>query len=99
MNTINQMCLPALPGYAPRGTKDRASQARLSLAGLDAALGAFIVNVLQRQQAVTEGGSNLDPVQPGPMKATSGGVPGGGCSARSRPGAGTARPGRCQGPG
>jgi putative transposase len=45
MDTINQMCLPALPGHAPRGTKDRASQARLSLAELDAALGAFIVNV------------------------------------------------------
>ena len=28
--TINQMCLPALPGYAPRGTKDRAGQARLA---------------------------------------------------------------------
>jgi putative transposase len=45
MNTINQMCLPSLPGHAPRGTKDRASQARLSLGELDAALGAFIVNV------------------------------------------------------
>ena len=43
LNTINQMCLAALPGYAPRGTKDRAGQARLSLAELDAALGAFIV--------------------------------------------------------
>jgi putative transposase len=30
--TINQMCLPALPGYAPRGTADRAGQARLTLA-------------------------------------------------------------------
>jgi putative transposase len=39
------MCLSALPGYAPRGTKDRAGQARLSLAELDAALGAFIVTV------------------------------------------------------
>ena len=45
MDTINQMCLSALPGYAPRGTKDRAGQARLSLAELDAALGAFIVTV------------------------------------------------------
>jgi putative transposase len=45
MDTINQMCLPALPGYAPRGTKDRAGQARLSLAELGAALGAFIVKV------------------------------------------------------
>jgi putative transposase len=45
MNTINQMCLSALPGYAPRGTRDRAGQARLSLAELDAALGQFIVEV------------------------------------------------------
>ena len=45
MDTINQMCLAALPGYAPRGTRDRAGQARLSLAELDAALGAFIVTV------------------------------------------------------
>jgi putative transposase len=45
MDTINQMCLAALPGYAPRGTTDRAAQARLSLAELDAALGAFIVQV------------------------------------------------------
>jgi putative transposase len=43
MNTINLMCLSALPGYAPRGTRDRAGQARLSLAELDAALGTFIV--------------------------------------------------------
>ena len=34
--TINQMCLPPLPGYAPRGTPDRAGQARLTLAELDA---------------------------------------------------------------
>ena len=39
------MCLPALPGYAPRGTRDRAAQARLTLAELDAALGEFIVKV------------------------------------------------------
>ena len=45
MDTINQMCLAALPGYAPRGTKDRAGQARLSLAELDTALGTFIVTV------------------------------------------------------
>jgi putative transposase len=45
MDTINQMCLAALPGYAPRGTKDRAGQARLSLPELDAALGEFIVKV------------------------------------------------------
>jgi putative transposase len=40
--TINQMCLPPLPGYAPRGTPDRAGQARLTLAELDDAVGAFI---------------------------------------------------------
>ena len=38
--------MPAGPvRHAPRGTKDRAGQARLSLAELDAALGAFIVEV------------------------------------------------------
>jgi putative transposase len=66
MDTINQMCLAALPGYAPRGTKDRAGQARLSLAELDAALGAFIVAVYnnrvhsetgQRPQAGWEAGA------------------------------------------
>jgi putative transposase len=40
--TINQMCLPSLPGYAPRGTPDRAGQARLTLAELDQAIGTFI---------------------------------------------------------
>ncbi len=45
MDTVNQMCLSALPGYAPRGTRDRAAQARLTLAELDAALGEFIVKV------------------------------------------------------
>lgn len=40
--TVNQMCLPPLPGYAPRGTPDRAGQARLTLAELDDAIGAFI---------------------------------------------------------
>jgi putative transposase len=45
MDTVNQMCLSALPGYAPRGTRDRAAQARLTLAELDAALGDFIVKV------------------------------------------------------
>lgn len=50
MNTINQMCLPTMPGYAPpRGTKDRAGQARLSLAELDAAIGAFIVGKYNHQ--------------------------------------------------
>ncbi|MCA1680556.1 MAG: hypothetical protein LC777_17200, partial [Actinobacteria bacterium] len=31
-----------LPGYAPRGTPDRANQAALTLSELDAAIGAFI---------------------------------------------------------
>jgi putative transposase len=44
-NTVNQMCLAELPGYAPRGTKDRAAQARLTLPELDARLGQFIVGV------------------------------------------------------
>ena len=43
--TINQMCLPSLPGYAPRGTADRAGQARLTLAGLDQAIGTFIRDI------------------------------------------------------
>ena len=43
--TINQMCLPGLPGYAPRGTPDRAGQARLTLAELDEAIGTFIREV------------------------------------------------------
>jgi len=41
-NTINQMCLPDLPGYAPRGTPDRAALAALTLPKLDAAVGRFI---------------------------------------------------------
>jgi putative transposase len=40
--TINQMCLPHLPGHAPRGSTGRAGQARLTLAELDHAIGAFI---------------------------------------------------------
>jgi putative transposase len=32
--TVNQMCLPALPGYAPRSTKDRAEQVQLTLSEL-----------------------------------------------------------------
>ena len=40
--TVNQMCLPSLPGYAPRGAPDRAGKARLTLAELDEAIGAFI---------------------------------------------------------
>lgn len=42
-STINQMCLPHLPGYAPRGVKDRAAQAGLTLPELDAAIGRFII--------------------------------------------------------
>ncbi|WP_412734307.1 Mu transposase C-terminal domain-containing protein [Krasilnikovia sp. MM14-A1259] len=49
IETINQMCLPALPGYAPRGTKDRAGQARLSLAELDVAIGRFVVAQYNQQ--------------------------------------------------
>jgi putative transposase len=41
-DAINQMCLQALPGYAPRGTPDRAGQARLTLPDLDAAIGRFL---------------------------------------------------------
>jgi putative transposase len=48
-STINQMCLPTLPGYAPRGTPDRAGQAKLSLAELDAAIGRFIVAEYNQQ--------------------------------------------------
>ncbi len=44
-DTINQMCLPTLPGYAPRGTRDRAGQAQLSPTELDVAIGRFIVDV------------------------------------------------------
>ncbi len=43
-STVNQMCLAALPGYAPQGTPDRAGRAQLSLADLDKAIGAFIVD-------------------------------------------------------
>nr|WP_142383324.1 DDE-type integrase/transposase/recombinase [Mycobacterium intracellulare] len=42
-NTINQMCLSVLPGYAPPGTPDRAGQARLTLPELDAAIGRFLI--------------------------------------------------------
>ncbi len=41
-NSVNQMCLQTLPGYAPAGTPDRAGQARLSLSELDAAVGKFL---------------------------------------------------------
>jgi integrase len=49
MDTVNQMCLSTLPGYAPRGTRDRAALARLTLAELDAALGEFIVKVFDKR--------------------------------------------------
>lgn len=42
LRTIDQVCLSALPGYAPRGTPERAEQAQLSLSELDAAIGRFI---------------------------------------------------------
>ena len=32
MDTVNQMCLSTLPGYAPRGTRDRAALASLAFA-------------------------------------------------------------------
>jgi putative transposase len=48
-NTINQMCLAELPGYAPRGTPDRAGQATLTLSELDAAIGSFIVDGYHRR--------------------------------------------------
>jgi putative transposase len=49
METFNQMCLAHLPGYAPRGTLDRAGQAQLTLPELDAALGRFIREVYNRR--------------------------------------------------
>jgi putative transposase len=42
-DTINQMCLPDLSGFAPRGTPDRAGQAQLSRGELDAAIGEFLI--------------------------------------------------------
>ncbi|MEU6721617.1 hypothetical protein ABZ897_60140 [Nonomuraea sp. NPDC046802] len=45
IETINQMCLAHLHGCAPRDTADRASQAKLALAELDAAVGRFIREV------------------------------------------------------
>ena len=43
-NTVNQLCLARLPGYAPEGTPNRTAQARLTLTELDAAIGRFIVD-------------------------------------------------------
>jgi putative transposase len=58
--TFNQMCLPHLPGYAPRGTKDRAGQARLSLAELDQAIGVFI---RETYNATAHGETGVPPQQ------------------------------------
>ncbi len=58
--TFNQMCLPHLPGYAPRGTRDRAGQARLSLAELDQAIGVFIRQVYN---ATPHGETGVPPQQ------------------------------------
>lgn len=44
IQTVNQMCLQALPGYAPAGTPDRAGQAKLTLPELDAAIGRFLTS-------------------------------------------------------
>ncbi|MCA2230207.1 Mu transposase C-terminal domain-containing protein [Nonomuraea aurantiaca] len=49
IGTVNQMCLAHLPGYAPRGTPDRASQAQLTLTQLDAAIGRFIREVYNQR--------------------------------------------------
>jgi putative transposase len=43
-DSINQMCLQTLPGYAPAGTPDRAGQAKLTLPELDAAIGRFLTS-------------------------------------------------------
>ena len=59
-STINQMCLPALPGYAPRGTPDRAGQARLTLAELDGAIGTFLREVYN---LTTHGETGMAPQQ------------------------------------
>ncbi|MET7718916.1 Mu transposase C-terminal domain-containing protein [Streptomyces sp. NPDC005407] len=50
MDTVNTLCLSDLPGYAPRGAKDRAGQARLSLAELDHALGGFFIGTYNQRE-------------------------------------------------
>jgi putative transposase len=40
--SVNQLCLSALPGYAPSGSGGRPQKARLTLSELDAAIGKFI---------------------------------------------------------
>ncbi|MEU5865488.1 Mu transposase C-terminal domain-containing protein [Nonomuraea sp. NPDC047529] len=47
--TVHQMCLSALPGYAPAGLPDRAGRAQLSLTQLDEALNAWIVGEYHRR--------------------------------------------------
>lgn len=47
--SVNQLCLAALPGYAPPGTPGRAGKAALTLAQLDAAIGAFITGVYHQR--------------------------------------------------
>ncbi|MEU8359764.1 hypothetical protein AB0C27_27470 [Nonomuraea sp. NPDC048882] len=49
IGTVNQMCLAHLPGYAPRGTCDRAGQATLTLPQLDAAIGRFFHQVYNQR--------------------------------------------------
>jgi putative transposase len=49
IGTVNLMCLPHLPGYAPVGTPDRAGQAQLTLAQLDAEINRFIREVYNRR--------------------------------------------------
>ena len=49
IGTFTTMCLPHLPGWAPRGTPDRAGQARLTLAELDGHINRFIREVYNRR--------------------------------------------------
>ncbi|MGA5275454.1 DDE-type integrase/transposase/recombinase [Streptomyces cellulosae] len=49
IGTVTHMCLPHLPGHAPRGTTDRAGQAKLTLPELDAAIGRFIREVYNQR--------------------------------------------------
>ncbi|WP_219419540.1 Mu transposase C-terminal domain-containing protein [Pseudonocardia nigra] len=46
---INTMCLAGLPGYAPRGTPDRAEQAQLTLPDLHEAIGRFITTTYHQR--------------------------------------------------
>ncbi|MFE3557299.1 Mu transposase C-terminal domain-containing protein [Streptomyces sp. NPDC059193] len=49
IGTFTVMCLPHLPGYAPRGTPDRAGQAQLTLPQLDEQINRFIRTVYNRR--------------------------------------------------